>query len=147
MPQYFVIPVGIFHPVRVEEVDEDNFVPVLRREIGTARFDHNDTHTPWGLPIQVWVGDESLRGERVEHNYRAIALLRDLGRNIEDVAGVAVITSYDPGSGEMVSPPPQILMHLEEGAIDRGSLMTRPAHLRAFADDEVEAFLRERGLG
>ena len=38
-------------------------------------------------------------------------------------------------------------MHLEEGAIDRGSLTTRPAHLRAFADDEVEAFLRERGLG
>ncbi len=147
MPQYFVIPVGIYHPVRVEEGDADNFVPVLRREIGTARFDHNDTHTPWGLPIQVWVGDESLRGERVEHNYRAIALLRDLGRDVEDVGGVAVITSYDPRSGDMVSPPPQVLMHLEEGAVDRGSLTTRPAFVRAFTDEEVEAFLRERGLG
>ena len=113
MPQYFVIPVGIYHPVRVEEGDADNFVPVLRREIGTAPVDHNDTHTPWGLPIQVWVGDESLRGERVEHNYRAIALLRDLGRDVEDVGGVAVITRYDPRSGDMVSPPPQVLMHLE----------------------------------
>ena len=112
MPQYFVVPVGIYHPVRVEEGDEDNFVPVLRREIGTARFDHNDVHTPWGLPIQVWVGDESLRGGHLEHNYRAIALLRDLGRDIADVGGVAVITSYDPRSGDMVSPPPQALMHL-----------------------------------
>ena len=99
MPQYFVVPIGIYHPVRVEEGDEDNFVPVLRREIGTDRFDHNDVHTPWGLPIQVWVGDESLRGGHPEHNYRAIALLRDLGRDIADVGGVAVITSYDPRSG------------------------------------------------
>ena len=146
MPQYFVIPVGIYHPVRVEEGDADNFVPVLRREIGTARFDHNDTHTPWGLPIQVWVGDESLRGKRVEHNYRAIELLRDLGRDVEDVGGVAVITSYDPRSGDMVSPPPQALMHLE-GAVDRGSLTTRLASVRALTDEEVEAFLRARGLG
>ena len=146
MPQYFVVPVGIYHPVRVEEGDEDNFVPVLRREIGTARFDHNDVHTPWGLPIQVWVGDESLRGGHLEHNYRAIALLRDLGRDIADVGGVAVITSYDPRSGDMVSPPPQALMHLE-GAVDRGSLTTRPASVRALTGEEVEAFLRARGLG
>jgi hypothetical protein len=100
-----------------------------------------------GTPDSVWVGDESLRGERVEHNYRAIALLRDLGRDVEDVGGVAVITSYDPRSGDMVSPPPQVLMHLEEGAVDRGSLTTRPAFVRAFTDEEVEVFLRERGLG
>ena len=58
---------------------------------------------------------------------RAMALLRDLGRDVEDVGGVAVITSYDPRSGDMVSPPPQVLVHLEEGAVDRGSLTTRLA--------------------
>jgi len=132
VPQYFVVPVGIYHPVRVEEGDEDNFVPVLRREIGTDRFDHNDVHTPWGLPIQVWVGDESLRGGHLEHNYRAIALLRDLGRDIADVGGVAVITSYDPRSGDMVSPPPQIALNLFRvlpvlGWPARGCTTQRPA--------------------
>jgi hypothetical protein len=145
--RYFVIPVGIYHPVHIEECSDDKFVPVLRRVIGTARFDHTDLNTPWGLPIQVWVGDESLRGEFIEHNYRAIALMRDLGRDVDDVGGPAVITSYDPTSGDSVDPPPQVLMHLQGRAVDRGSLTTRAASpVRAYTGDEVEQFLRAWGL-
>jgi hypothetical protein len=106
-----VIPVDPAEPVRVVAIDGP-FPGALRREIGAQRFDSNSFHTPWG-PLQVWVGDDSLLGDTIDHNERAFALCRDCECLVPDVGGVAVVTSYDPSTGESVSPHAEVLAYLQ----------------------------------
>jgi hypothetical protein len=48
----------------------------------------------------------------IDHNRRAVGLCRDHGHDVPDVRGVAVVTSYDPTTGDPVDTPSERLDHL-----------------------------------
>jgi hypothetical protein len=67
-----VIPVDPGEPVRL--VADDQAVVVLRREIGARRIGHSSVRKLWG-PVQVWVADDRLRGDLIDHNLPAICVV------------------------------------------------------------------------
>ncbi|MGH3622066.1 MAG: hypothetical protein ACRDQ5_09795 [Sciscionella sp.] len=89
------------------------------------------------------MGDESLLGDTIEHNRRAIALCRDCGYDVADVGGVAAVTSYDPATGEPASPPAEVLDYLRGWAPGDGEL-ARAAGLRLLTPEEVDAYMQQR---
>lgn len=85
-----VLPAELTAAHRIVEFTGDaDLLPLLHRETGA---DLVDAATVIPGQLTMWVGDDSLFDDTLEHNDRAIALCRHLGYQIPDVRGAVVFT-------------------------------------------------------
>lgn len=105
-----VVPAPLDQPVRLVEWEKDfQLLGILQRETGYEWIDGSpQIHTPSGT-VCMWVGDDSLLQDSVDHNDRAIGLCRACGYNVPDVGGTAVFTGGADEDGETLSIPAELI--------------------------------------
>lgn len=105
-----VVPPNVADPIRLVEWEHDHeLLAILQRETGYEWVDSSpQIHYPAGT-ICMWVGDDSLLQDVVDHNDRAIGLCRACGYNVPDVGGPAVFTGGADEEGETLSIPDELL--------------------------------------
>ena len=104
--QALVIPADPSLPVRVMEYAHPREVTrMIRREIGCQALDLTPQLPSRFGRFVLWVDDNGLYQQPVEHNDRAIALCRASGYDVPDLARTAVVTAMDP-DGNVRSLPP-----------------------------------------
>lgn len=122
-------PDPIDEPHVVEYTRDDEVLPLLYREIETECVDSRTIRTEAGDLI-MWVSDDGLLQDEVQHNDRAIVLCRQLGYNVPDVAGTAVFTGGANAQGYIRDIPPGLFAWLTDAlnALTAGAANYRAAH-------------------
>ena len=104
--QALVIPADPSLPVRVVEYAQPReATSMIRREIGCQLLDLTPQLPSRFGRFALWVDDNGLYRQPVEHNDRAVALCRAHGYDVSDLARTVVVTGMDAAGNVRTLPP------------------------------------------
>jgi hypothetical protein len=90
---------------------DGELLDLLYREIDTDCVDCASIHTPDG-DLTMWVSDNGLLVDPIDHNDRAIGICRGCGYDVPDVGGIAVFTGGADEEGDTLGIPEHLRLRI-----------------------------------